>query len=106
MFLMQTQTVLKNKLVAARLAHSTAKKLLVGFPMGTRDDLELAERAAYAAVVALRDAVEASVAAKPIVLSVRAPKTCCHAAVDVRGTHYMRETNCCLHGNRTVGTCD
>lgn len=108
MFLMQTTslTVTKNKLVAARVAHSTAKKLLVSFPMGTREDLEIAERAAYSVVVSLRDAVELAVAAKPAVLSVRAPVTCCGAGVPVKGTHYMAETNCVIHGNRTVGTCD
>jgi hypothetical protein len=108
MFLMQTQsqTVLKNKLVAARVAHSTAKKALMSFPIGTREDLEIAERAAYAVVVAFRDSVEASLVAKPVVLSVRAPVTCCGAGVPVRGTFYMAETNCVCCGNRTVGTCD
>jgi hypothetical protein len=108
MFLMQTQsqTVLKNQLVAARVAHSTAKKLLVSFPMGTREDLEIAEREAYDVVVALRDAVEASLVAKPVVLAVRAPVPCCDAGVPVKGTFYMAETNCVICGNHTVGTCD
>lgn len=103
MFDVASAPVLRARLIAARLAHSAAKKELIQFPIGARSDLETAERAAYATVEAARSAYEA----KPRkVLAPIAPMTCCPAAVDVPGTHYMRETNCVMHGNRTVGTCD
>jgi hypothetical protein len=100
-----TLPVCRARLVAARLAHSAAKKELNAVPIGTRQDLEDAERAAYAAVETARTAFEAAQKRQTPVGQVK-PTTCCHAAKDVPGTWYQRETNCVLHGNRTVGTCD
>jgi hypothetical protein len=94
-----------SKLVAARVAHSAAKRLVVAHPIGARPDLELAERAAYAVVVQWREANEAARANAPV--SHACPHThCCGLAEHVKGTHYAHETNCSFHGNRTKGTCE
>jgi hypothetical protein len=101
----KTLPVCRARLVSARLAHSAARKELASFPVGARSDLEISERAAYAGVEAARTAFEVAQARKAPVTQAP-PMTCCHAAIDVPHTHYMRETNCVMHGNRTVGTCD
>jgi endonuclease/exonuclease/phosphatase (EEP) superfamily protein YafD len=96
-------TYTNSKLVAARVAHSAARKLFAA----NRSDasLELAERAAYAVVVQWREANEAARANAPTFHA--CPHThCCGMAEHVRGTHYAHETQCPLHGNKTVGTCD
>jgi len=94
-----------SKLVAARLAHSAARKAVNAHPIGARPDLELAEREAYAVVVQWRDAHEAARANTPHV-HVCQHSHCCGLAEHVRGTHYQHETQCPLHGNRTKGTCE
>ena len=103
MFNVASAPVLRARLVAARLAHSAARKAVNAQPIGACPELEQIERAACAAVEAARAAYETKPreALAPVL-----PMTCCHAAVDVPHTHYMRETNCCMHGNRTIGTCD
>lgn len=97
--------VCRARLVSARLAHAAAKKELNAFPIKTRQDLEDAERAAYAVVEKAREAYETARSRQAPVGQAK-PMTCCHAAKDVPGTWYQRETQCVLHGNRTVGTCD
>lgn len=100
-----TLPVTRARLVSARLAHAAVKKELNAFPMGTRQDLEDAERAAYAVVEKARELYEAAQKRQTPVGQTK-PMTCCHAAKDVPGTWYQRETQCVLHGNRTIGTCD
>lgn len=97
--------VARANLINARLAHSAARKAVNARPIGLCPELVLAEREAYAAVEVARAAFEAA-QARQVPVGQAKPMTCCHAAVDVRGTHYARETNCVLHGNCTIGTCD
>ena len=97
--------VVRARLVSARLAHSAARKLVNAQPIGSCPELVAAEREAYAAVETARAAFETAQKRQTLVGQAK-PLTCCHAAVDVRWTWYQRETNCVLHGNRTIGTCD
>jgi hypothetical protein len=97
--------IARAQLVSARLAHSTTRKAVNAHPIGSCPELVAAERAAYAAVEVARAAFEAAQKRQTPVGQVK-PATCCHAAKDVLGTWYQRETQCVLHGNRTVGTCD
>lgn len=97
--------VARARLVSARLAHSAARKAVNAHPIGSCPELVVAERAAYAAVEVARAAFEAA-QSRQVPVGQAKPMTCCHAAVDVPRTHYARETNCVLHGNRTIGTCE
>ena len=92
-----------KKLVAARLAHSTAK---LAFIKNRADAGPLAaERAASASVVAAREAHEGAQSNAPHVHAC-AFSHCCGLAEHARGSHYAHETNCAIHGNQTKGTCE
>ena len=88
----------------ARIELSAAKRARAEYPLDANvPELDArvtrAQEAWRNAANAPRDTIKRVIAARPT------PK-CCDACEEVRGTVYMWETRCSVHGTRTKGTAD